>query len=406
VGGGRVQADGEARRAPVIAACVVVLVATTFALIAAGAVVGSMAGGTFGVVQVVIWLIALVFATLGALIALRQPANGLGWMFLGVALSAGLSESAHAYADYWTAGKGGIEFLAKTGAWYGSLSWIPFILVPTTFLLLLFPDGHLVSPRWRPIAWCAALGVAGGFVTQGLAPGALEDYPEIANPYAVHSPLLEPLTGLAVLGIFVGIFGSAASLVVRYRRAAGDRRLQIKWLALAGTVAAVTFVVAIAGYDFWGEDVSNLAIMLSVLGIPVAAGVAILRYRLYDIDVVINRTVVYGVLTAALAALYVGSVLLLQVALGGLTQDSGLAVAGSTLAVAAAFRPMRARVQQTVDRRFFRRRYNARHTLEEFSSRLRDQVDLTALDAELRGVVAETMQPAHVSLWLREGDVP
>jgi hypothetical protein len=384
---------------------VVVLVATTLALLVASAVIWSMAGDAFGVVQAVIWLLAFVFATVGALIALRQPANALGWMFLGVAVSAGLSEAAHAYADYWTAGDGGIESLAKAGAWYGSLSWIPFVLVPTTFLLLLFPDGHLVSARWRPIAWCAALGVAGGFVTQGLAPGTLEDYPQIANPYAVHTPLLDPLTGLAFLALVIGVFGSAASLVVRYRRAVGDRRLQIKWLALAGAVAAVTFVVAIAGYDVWGEDVSNLAIMLSVLGIPLAAGVAILRYRLYDVDVVINRTVVYGALTAALAALYVGSVLLLQVALGGLTQDSGLAVAGSTLAVAAAFRPMRAHIQQTVDRRFFRRRYDARHTLEAFSARLRDQVDLTALDAELRGVVAETMQPAHVSVWLREGNV-
>jgi hypothetical protein len=396
-----VPADGETRRAPLVAASVVVLVATTVALLVAGAVIGSMAGDSIGVVQAVIWLIALVFATVGALIALRQPTNALGWMFLGVAVSAGLSESAHAYADYWTGGHGGIESLAKAAAWYGSLSWIPFVLVPATFLLLLFPDGHLVSAKWRPIAWCAALGVAGGFVTQGLAPGALEDYPEITNPYAVHSPLLDPLTGLAFLALVMGVFGSAASLVVRYRRAVGDRRLQIKWLALAGAVAAVTFVVAIAGYDFWGEDVSNLAIMLSVLGIPVAAGVAILRYRLYDIDVVINRTVVYGALTAALAALYVGSVLLLQVALGGLTQDSGLAVAGSTLAVAAAFRPLRAHIQQTVDRRFFRRRYDARRTLEDFSSRLRDQVDLVALDAELRGVVAETMQPAHVSVWLR-----
>jgi hypothetical protein len=405
VGGDTDTTEREIRRGPFVAPTVIVLVATTLALLAASAVIDSMAGHSLGVTTAVIWLIAVVFATLGALIALRQPDNALGWIFLGVAVSAGLSEPAHAYADYWTAGNGGIETLAKAGAWYGSLSWIPFILVPTTFLLLLFPDGHLVSPRWRPIAWCAIFGIAGGFVTQGLTPGALEDYPEITNPYAVNTPLLDPLTGLAFLAMVLGIFGSAASLVVRYRRAVGDRRLQIKWLALAGTVAAVTFVVSIAGYDFWGEDVSNLAIMLSVVGIPVAAGVAILRYRLYDIDVVINRTVVYGVLTATLAALYIGSVLLLQVALGGLTQDSGLAVAGSTLAVAAAFRPLRARIQQSVDRRFFRRRYDARRTLEEFSTRLRDQVDLAALDAELRGVVGETMQPAHMSVWLRGGGV-
>jgi hypothetical protein len=367
-----------------------------------GSTVIYAAGGSGVSLSVFIWAIALVFAGVGALIATRQPGNAIGWIFLSVAVTAGLAEVAHAYADYWLGGNGGSEALAKSAAWYGSLSWIPFILVPATFLLLLFPDGRLLTPRWRPIAWCAALGIAGGFVTQGLAPGPLEDYPEVMNPYGVTSSALDPLTGVSFLAMIVGIGGSAVSLIIRFRRATGEERVQIKWLALAGAIVAVIFPIAVALYDVWGEEVSNVAIMLSVLALPVAAGVAILRYRLYDIDVVINRTLVYGALTMILAATYLGSVLLLQLLLNGLTGDSGLAVAASTLAVAALFRPARTRIQDVVDRRFYRRKYDAAQTLTAFSARLRDEVDLLTLDAELRGVVTETMQPAHVSLWLRE----
>jgi hypothetical protein len=214
--------------------------------------------------------------------------------------------------------------------------------------------------------------------------------------------VLDPLTGLSFLVLIVGIGGSAASLIVRFRRATGEQRVQIKWLALAGALVAVIFPIALVGYGVWGEDVSNVAIMLSVLSLPVAAGVAILRYRLYDIDVVINRTIVYGALTVILAGTYLGSVLVLQLLLNGLSGDSGLAVAASTLGVAALFRPARARVQGVVDRRFYRRKYDAGRTLTAFSTRLRDEVDLEALSSELRAVVDDAMQPSHVSLWLRE----
>jgi hypothetical protein len=377
------------------------LVALAVTLLVASAVIYAASDSGIAV-SGIISAIALVFAGVGSLIATRHPGNAIGWIFLSVGVTAGLAEVAHAYADYWVGGDGGSEALAKTAAWYGSLSWIPFILVPATFLLLLFPDGRLFSPRWRPIAWCAALGIAGGFVTQGLTPGPLEDYPELMNPYGVDSSVLDPLTGLSFLALIVGIGGSAASLIVRFRRASGEERVQIKWLALAGAIVAVIFPIALVLYDVWGEAVSNVAIMLSVLSLPVAAGVAILRYRLYDIDVVINRTLVYGALTVILAATYLVSVLLLQLLLNGLTGDSGLAVAASTLAVAALFRPARTRVQDVVDRRFYRRKYDAARTLTVFSARLRDEVDLEALTAELRAVVDEAMRPAHVSLWLRE----
>ena len=382
------------------------LVALALALLVASEVTYVGNGSTFSLGVGFIWAITLVFSGVGALIATRHPQNAIGWIFLGVAVTAGVGELAGGYAGYWIGGNGGSEALGKAAAWYESLSWIPFILVPATFLLLLFPDGRLLSPRWRPIAWCAAVGVVGVFVTQGLTPGRLQDYPQLMNPYGVTSPVLDPLTGLSFLALLVGIVGSAASLIVRFRRATGEQRLQIKWLALAGAVAAATVPIGTLGYSVWGDTVSNVAIMLSVLGLPVAAGVAILRYRLYDIDVVINRTLVYGALTATLAGAYLGSVLVLQLALSGLTAGSGLAVAASTLAVAALFRPARNRIQAVVDRRFYRLKYDAARTLESFSARLRDEVDLSALDAELRGVVAETMQPAHVSLWLRARPEP
>jgi MFS family permease len=345
-----------------------------------------------------VFALAVVFSAVGVLIAARLPGNATGWLFLGVGVSTGLGVLAGSYAQWWVDGGGGPQWLGETAAWYGTLSWIPFILVPCTFVLLLFPDGHLVSPRWRWVAWSAGAGLVGVFVMAGVAPGPLEDYPTLDNPYAIDSPLVAPLTGLAVTLLAIGILGSAASLITRFRRSRGERRQQIKWLALAGAVVAFTVPVATAGSDLWGDDAVNVACMLAVLGLPLAAGIAILRHRLYDIDVVINRTLVYAALTATLGAAYLALVLLIGLAVG----QSGFAVAVSTLAVAALFGPARRRIQAAVDRRFYRRRYDATQTLEAFGGRLRDELDLEALGADLRGVVAETVQPTHVSLWLRE----
>jgi hypothetical protein len=351
--------------------------------------------------SVFIWAIALVFSAVGLLIATRHPGNPIGWILLAAGVAAGFAALAHSFAEFWLAGKGGPEALGKAAALYAELSWIPFILMPVTFLLLLFPDGRLLSRRWRVAAWCAALGIAGTFAADGLKPGEIPDFPRLMNPIGVDHPLRDLLEGISALAVLIGIFGSSASLIVRYRRSRGEQRQQMKWLALAGAVAAVTFPIALVLYDVIGETAANAAIMLSVLGLPAATGVAILRYRLYDIDVVINRALVYGALSATLAGIYIGSVLLLQLVLSALTHDSGLAVAPSTLAVAALFRPARGRIQEAVDRRFYRRKYDAAHTLEAFSARLRDQVELAALEADLRSVVGETMQPAHVSVWLR-----
>jgi hypothetical protein len=346
-------------------------------------------------------LMVLVFCTVGILIARRHPRNPIGWIFCASAAVNGLGSLARAYADYRQAGSGSAGPMAEAAASYATVSWIPVILVPAAYLPLLFPDGRLLSRRWRPVAWCGVLGIAGFFLASGTTPGALEDFPTLPNPYAVDSMVQtigQGVTALTVLGVLVA---SSLSLILRFRRAAYVQRQQIKWLVWAGALAAATIAIGTAGYELLTPAVANGAILLSVLGLPVATGIGILRHRLYDIDVVINRTIVYGALTVTLAAGYLGSVLLLQLLLRPVTQGSGPAVAVSTLAVAALFRPVRSRIQAGVDRRFFRRRYDAARTLEAFGVRLREQLDLDALGNDLQVVVRETIQPAHVSLWLR-----
>jgi len=350
--------------------------------------------------------ITIAFSLVGALVASRRPDNAIGWIFIGVAVFTGLGVLAHGYAQYRLDGSGTAGVVAGTAAIYAEISWVPFVLVPPSFLILLFPDGHLPSRRWRPVAWAAAGGIAGTLATSWVAPGPLADFPELRNPYGIDSPLLGPLAGLAYLVLFAGVLGSAASVVVRFRRGLREQRQQIKWLAVAGTLAAVALIVNLTFYNVLGEDVANGLIMLGVLGLPAAAGIAILRHRLYDIDVVINRTLVYAALTATLAGVYLGSVLLTQLLLTQVTANNNLAIAVSTLAVAAFFQPARRRIQAIVDRRFYRRKYDAIRTLERFGTHLRDEVDLDALGEELCAVVADTMQPAHVSLWLREPGSP
>ena len=346
-----------------------------------------------------IWGIAVVFGGAGWLIASRHAGNPIGWIFLVASISAGLGNLSGAYAQYYVDTGHGPATAGELAALYGGLSWMPFIVLPATFLLALFPDGRLLSPRWRPVAWCAGVGMAGGFAVGVITPGPLEDYPELTNPWGIDHPLVSPLEGLTLLLIGIGMLGSAASLVVRFRRSRGAQRQQIKWLALAGSIAAVTIILGVVSYDQIGAALANAAMMTSVMSLPVATVIAVLRYRLYDIDLVINRTLVYGVLTALLAGIYLGSVLLLQLALESFTQGSGLAVAASTLGTAALVRPARARIQAIVDRRFFRRKYDAAQTLASFGARLRDEVDLDAMRSNLRAVVSDTMQPSHVSLW-------
>ncbi len=338
----------------------------------------------------------VVFSAVGVLVVSRQPRNPIGWIFCAAALSGGLSTLAHGYARYWMDGNGARP-LGEAAAAYANAAWAPGVLVPATFLVLLFPDGRLLSRRWRWVARGAAVGITCLFLGELTQAGELDDFPGLENAYGIDHPLHEVIEGGSVL-VAVALIASPISLYLRLRRSVGQERQQIKWLVWAGALAGATVLTgSTLGYEYAGETVSNVTILLSILALPAATGVAILRYRLYDIDIVINRTLVYGALTIALGTTYLGLVLLAGLAVG----QSDLAIAASTLAVAALFRPLRARIQAGVDRRFYRRRYDAVRTLEAFGGRLRDELDLEALGNDLRGVVRESVQPAHVSLWLQ-----
>jgi hypothetical protein len=351
--------------------------------------------------------IVLTFSVVGALVASRHPRNTIGWLFCAIGLAVGFNGLAGGYAEYWLVSGRGSRSLGETAAWFGTWAWTAQ-LVALTFLLLLFPDGRLPSPRWRPMTWLAGLGIGGFVVGYAFDAGPLEDFPQIVNPYGIDSPVVSVVGvagGLVVVGSMVA---SALSVIVRARHAGWVERQQIKWLAYGGAVVVGTSLVA-GAIAIWSVTVSILIINLALLGLPLFTGIAIARYRLYDIDIVINRTLVYGALTAALVGVYFGGVTTTEAIFRSLTgqeQQPQLAIVVSTLVIAALFTPLRRRIQSFIDRRFYRRKYDTRKTLEAFSVRLRDETDLQALNNELVGVVRETMAPAHVSLWLRADAVP
>jgi hypothetical protein len=290
-------------------------------------------------------------------------------------------------------------------AWAGEAAFFLVVL-----LLFVFPDGRFLTRRWRGVGIAAGATAVLFSLAIALDPGPLYTFEEIDNPLGIDGAggVLEAVREIGSVSVSVLLVLAGVSLVVRFRRAEATERRRIKWLAV-GAASAVLLVMAFAVLELAtetdrgaGEVVTSVLALLSLMVIPLTVAIAMLRDRLYDVDVVINRTLVYGALTAALVGTYVGVVLLLQLALEPLTEDSGLAIAGSTLAVAGLVRPLRGRIQAIVDRRFYRHRYDAARTLQSFGTRLRDQVELDTLSAELREVVAETMHPAHVSLWLRE----
>ena len=289
---------------------------------------------------------------------------------------------------------------AILAAWYSSWTWYPTIALALVFTPFLFPTGRLLSPRWRPAAWLAGAATATFTVLAALQPkldAAGDDV--IANPIgvaAVENPE-ESAVGVALLNL-LGLLAVVAfvSLVIRFRRSRGEERQQLKWFTYAGALLPL----AVLG-DFVPAPLGNLLFAVPIVFLPVAAGIAILRYRLYDIDRIINRTLVYGLLTAVLGLCYAaGSLVFVLVAGVGSDPPSWL-VAGATLAAAAIFRPARHRIQAAVDRRFNRRKYHAATTIQAFTTRLREQVDLDTLSTELLAVVAQTMEPTRVSLWIR-----
>jgi hypothetical protein len=348
-------------------------------------------------------LMLVAFAALGALVASRRPRNPIGWILVVSPLCLAFTQVARDWYTHTLYADPGSLALAPGLMWAANWAWIPGFMPLLTLLLLLFPDGRPPSRRWRSVGWLAALGMALLIVGYAFAPGPLEDYPRVDNPLAIDGPLGDAFEVFRALGFplfALAAFGSMGSLVVRFRRSHGVERQQLKWMAAAAMLVVAAWCVN-AFFDQALQTDVSVILPLALLTLPAAAAIAVLRYRLYDLGLVVNRALVYGALSAILAGSYLGIVLLLQLALDPLTQDSGLAIAGSTLAVAALFRPARRRIQEIVDRRFYRRRYDAARTVESFSARLRDEVELDSLSAELREVVRETVQPAHVSLWLR-----
>jgi hypothetical protein len=335
---------------------------------------------------------------LGGLIASRRPENPYGWLWLGFGVGLALQQLAQSYATYALVVEPGSlvaprtisQLLARGG---------PLALTLAPFLFLLFPTGRLPSRRWRPLAWIAAMAGAVFLLFSLIFP----------RPDQVGG-MITIMVVTVVSVIFASVLLSALSLVVRYRRASGVERQQLKWFALAAVLAGAYIVGILLGLDrLLGDTLWYLLNAATNMGLYVAVGIAILRYRLYDIDLIINRTLVYGSLTGALALVYFGGVAATQAvfrAFTGQEQQPQIAVVVSTLVIAALFTPLRRRIQGFIDRRFYRRKYDARKTLETFSAKLRDETDLDALSSEVVGVVRETMQPAHVSLWLRPDTRP
>jgi hypothetical protein len=343
------------------------------------------------------------FMVVGAVIVARRPDNAMGWLFAAVGLLALTLSLANEYTQYAYVTRPGALPGAIVAAWVGGWGAFPLFGLTFTFTLLLFPTGRLLSPRWRPIAWLAGIDLAAITVLAALQPTLAVGHEgrAIANPIGIGG-LPHPERGLAgavLIGLFtVAALAGCASLVLRFRRSRGVERQQLKWFTYAAALMVLSWVVGALLLPAAGDLIAAITIAL----LPVAAGIAILRYRLYDIDRLINRTLVYGLLTALLAAVYAGAVLVLGQVFGGVGRDPpSWAVAGATLAVAAVFQPARRRIQAAVDRRFNRRKYDMAKTVETFSARLRDQVDLDTLSAELLAVVDQTMQPTRTSLWLR-----
>jgi hypothetical protein len=355
-------------------------------------------------------LSAMSYAPVGALVASRRPANPVGWLLCLYGLVISVSHFSAQYATYALLAHPDSLPAGEAMAWI--VSWIlPIINGLTVYYILLFPTGRLPSKHWRWLSWLTAAFVLVGVMLAAFSSGAL-----LGTLGPIRNPLgIEGFTDFykAVLFVMAPLLTVAAALavVIRLRRAAGVERQQLKWFAYAAVATVIATILAyiipgVIDTPLWFEQVGFALNIAFIPAVPISIGIAILHYRLYDIDLIINRTLVYGALTVTLVALYFGGIVLSQRVFVALTgEESTLAVVASTLVIAALFNPLRRRIQAFIDRRFYRRKYDARKTLEAFSAKLRDETDLNALSDDLVGVVRETMQPAYVSLWLRS-DTP
>jgi hypothetical protein len=351
---------------------------------------------------------AVFFSTVGAIVASRRPENPVGWLLCLWALVESISHFSAQYAIYALLAQPDSLPAGEAFAWV--FSWLLFIVIGlSVFSILLFPTGRLPSRRWRWVTWLTVAFVLVGAISGAFSSGPVDDLGPIRNPLGLEG--FSDLSNSILLNMvaLVLVVAAALSVFVRLRGATGVERQQIKWFAYATAAAVMGLVLAeiipdVIDVPLWFERIGHAIFLLLLPTIPISIGIAILRYRLYDIDRIINRTLVYGSLSAMLALLYFGGVAAAQALLRTLTGEEQLpqlVVVVSTLVIAALFNPLRHRIQSFIDRRFYRRKYDARKTLEAFSAQLRNETDLNALSEDLVGVVRETMQPAHVSLWLR-----
>ncbi len=360
-------------------------------------------------------LAVFLFPVTGMLILGRRPGNRIGWLLLAIGAGWGVS-NVSSYSDYVILlhhPHAGAAELAAIGA----TSWIVPIGLTGTFLILLFPDGRLPGPRWRIVAWISGVAIAAGLVLGLLTPGPMSDggYPHTDNPFGVGG-LGTAIDDFKLLILLVPamMVASAISLIVRFRRSHGVARQQVKWLAAAaGLVAAIYMFVEPISVTTAPEGTQAPAWLLALQGlalvsfglIPAAIGIAILRYRLFDIDRLVRRTLVYAVLVACLALIYLAGVFTLESVVRDVSGSSStLAVTLSTLAVALAFQPLRRRIQAMVDRRFYRARYDAARTLEAFSARMRGEIDLETLTGDVVSVVRDALHPTQATVWLRPSE--
>jgi Na+-transporting NADH:ubiquinone oxidoreductase subunit NqrE len=350
------------------------------------------------------------FSIIGTIIASRLPANPVGWLFCAAACTIAVECLSAEYAIYTLVARPDSLPAGEALAWLAFWAWIPSIGC-IVLSLLLFPNGRLPSSGWSWLAWLSVLLTIAGAVWVALSPGAIGNLGSIHNPLGIeglprgYKPVQTIMSALLLVA-------AVSTLGLRLLRTRGIEHQQIKWPAFVAVMAAVGSIL----YDTaiseaiglrWLEWAGYVVVVAALVSFPISIGIAIVRYRLYDIDRIINRTLVYGALTVVLVAVYFGGIVVMQRTFVALTgQKSTLAVVASTLLIAALFTPLRKRTQRFIDRSFYRSKYDAAKTLEGFSMKLRDETDLEALSEDLVGVVRETMQPAHVSLWLRPDPPP
>jgi len=365
-------------------------------------------GGMIIMLPLAAWTVTS--STVGTIIVSRRPENPIGWILSAVGFLWASNIFFGLYAIRALVTYPGSLPAGEAAAWVAT--WVVFPAYGLlAYLFLLFPDGRLLSTRWHPLLWVNGILMVAGSAVWALTPGPIAGLEGVRNPLGIegYGSGLELAGELLFYAIDVLVLVSVVSVFLRLRHASRATRLQIEWLAYAAALLGIVVIVGLVGdllfggFGWW----LFLVVILAFLGLPISIGVAVLRYRLYDIDIIINRTLVYGSLTLMLLLVYVGCVVGLQYILRTFTgEESQLAIVASTLMVAALFNPFRRRVQAFIDRRFYRRKYDATKTLEDFSTKLRDETDLDSLNAELVTVVRETMQPEHVSLWLRPGADP